>query len=316
MKTVEAYTPALADEWNAFVRDSRNGTFLIDRRYMDYHADRFADASLVARDSHGRIVAVLPACREGDTVWSHRGLTYGGWIVAPRRCDALDMLEIWDKMVDYLRDEGVKHLIYKPVPHIYHRAPAEGDIYAAVRSGTRLSTVLISSVVDLANPIPMDQGSRQRARHALAGSFNFGRSDNWQGFWQILTRLLADRYGSTPVHSLAEITMLANRFPDNIRLYTVTDGDEILAGVVLYITDTVVHSQYTAASPRGKELAVLPGLYSRIIDEWCPAAGQRRYLDFGTSNEDGGREVNAGLLRQKCSYGGRGIVYPTFELDL
>ena len=25
------------DEWNEFVAQSKNGTFLIDRRYMDYH---------------------------------------------------------------------------------------------------------------------------------------------------------------------------------------------------------------------------------------------------------------------------------------
>lgn len=314
MKTVEAYTPEMEREWNDHVATSRNGTFLLDRRYMDYHADRFCDASMVARDDHGRLLALLPACREGDTVYSHRGLTYGGWVVAHRRCDALDMLEIWDAMTDRLRADGVKHLIYKPVPHIYHRAPAEEDIYAAVRSGAQLSSTLISSVIDLTDPIPMDQGSRQRARRALDSGLTFGASTDWEGFWQVLTQLLATRYGSSPVHNLDEIRLLASRFPNNIKLFTVTDEGEILAGVVVYITDTTVHSQYTAASPRGKELSVLPGLYRYIMDAF--SGTEQRWFDFGTSNEDGGREVNAGLLRQKCSYGGRAVVYPTLTLDL
>lgn len=41
------YNPALVDEWNEFVTRSKNGTFLFDRRYMDYHSDRFEDFSLM-----------------------------------------------------------------------------------------------------------------------------------------------------------------------------------------------------------------------------------------------------------------------------
>ena len=44
---IRRYTPSLADEWNAFVAQSKNGTVLFDRRYMDYHADRFSDCSLL-----------------------------------------------------------------------------------------------------------------------------------------------------------------------------------------------------------------------------------------------------------------------------
>ena len=33
--------------WDDFVRSSRNGTFLFERAYMEYHADRFKDHSLV-----------------------------------------------------------------------------------------------------------------------------------------------------------------------------------------------------------------------------------------------------------------------------
>ena len=44
---IRRYTPEKADEWNRFVAQSKNGTFLFDRRYMDYHADRFQDHSLM-----------------------------------------------------------------------------------------------------------------------------------------------------------------------------------------------------------------------------------------------------------------------------
>ena len=36
MFEIERYTDAQAGEWNAFVRSSKNGTFLFGRGYMDY----------------------------------------------------------------------------------------------------------------------------------------------------------------------------------------------------------------------------------------------------------------------------------------
>lgn len=302
--------------WDEFVEKSRNATFLFKRGYMDYHALRFADHSLLAFSEKGKLLALLPACAEADTLYSHRGLTYGSWLLPDRRCDALDMLAIWEEMTLYLRREGFRHLVYKTIPYIYSRRPAQEDRYALFRSGARLTGSLISSVIDLTDPLPMDQGSRQRSRKALdAPGLRFAESDRWADFWKLLEELLRARYEANPVHSLSEITLLKNRFPANIRLFTVCGEEgEMLAGVVIYICGSVAHSQYTAASPEGKRLSVLPGLYSFIMEK-CAAEGIRLF-DFGTSNEDGGKKVNEGLLRQKCSYGGRGVVYETFTLDL
>lgn len=316
MIIVERYTPAMEREWNDFVSTSRNATFLHDRRYMDYHADRFADYSLVARDAHGVLLAVLPACRAGVVVTSHAGLTYGGWLMPERRCDALDMLEIWDAMTDLLRAAGVSTLIYKPVPHIYHRRPAEEDIYAMARAGGQLDSCLVSSVIDLDDPIPTDRGARRHVNRVMNDpGVTLGESTSWEDFYGVLSRLLAERYDARPVHTLDELMLLRNRFERHIRLYAATDTatGEMLAGTVLYVTDRVARCQYIAASPRGKDLSVMPALFQYVINEY---RGVVRYLDMGSSNEDDWHEVNAGLLRQKCSYGGRAIAFPTFRIEL
>ena len=87
MIEIVRYTPDKAAEWDAFVRQSKNATFLFYRGYMDYHADRFADYSLMFYDK-GRLCALLPANDGGDgTLWSHRGLTYGG-LLMDCRCKA------------------------------------------------------------------------------------------------------------------------------------------------------------------------------------------------------------------------------------
>ncbi|MDE6285663.1 MAG: GNAT family N-acetyltransferase, partial [Muribaculaceae bacterium] len=103
--TIERYTPAHAAEWDAFVEASRNGTFLHRRGYMDYHAHRFADHSLMARDHAGRLLAVLPAHASGTVLASHNGLSYGGWLMAPRRVTAAVMLGKFGLLADHMRSD-------------------------------------------------------------------------------------------------------------------------------------------------------------------------------------------------------------------
>ena len=126
MIAVRPYTPNDAERWNELVAQSRNGTFLFDRRYMDYHSDRFADHSLLFSE-RGKTVALLPANRCGDTLHSHQGLTYGG-LVMSQGVTTAKACEIFTELNKYLCAEGIKKVVYKAVPHIYHRYPAEEDL--------------------------------------------------------------------------------------------------------------------------------------------------------------------------------------------
>lgn len=314
MILIEQYNDSMSGLWDDAVRASRNGTFLHFRGYMDYHRDRFDDFSLVALDND-RIVAILPACREGDTLYSHRGLTYGGWLVPARHFDVTTMLEVWDKMTEFLREIGIIHIVYKPVPHIYHRYPCEEDLYALFRTGAQLVESSISTTIDLDQPLPFDRGNKRNLNHAIKNGVEVGESTRWVDFWQVLDSLLVGKYGRHPVHSLEEINLLKSRFPDNIKLFTATQGEELLAGVVMYYCgNEVAHSQYIASTDRGRELKALTLLFDHLINESAQAG--YRYFDFGISTENGGRYLNEGLVRQKCRLGGRGIVYNTYKLTI
>lgn len=297
--------------WDSTVLESRNGTFLHLRNYMDYHSDRFEDFSLMAKDEKGRIIAILPAHRRDTTLCSHLGLSYGGWLMTPR-ADMPAMMEIWDKATEFAVKAGFSSLIYKPSPHIFHKYPAEEDLYALFRHGGMLDSVLVSSVVDMRNPLGFDMASRQSVRKAETRGIAASSSDDFAGFWEVLSTLLRDRFGAKPVHSLDEITLLHSRFPSNIRLYTATLDGHIVAGVVMYISDTVAHSQYAAATPEGKSLRAMPLLYRYIMD----SLPHIPYFDFGTSNEDNGKILNEGLIRQKCGFGGRAIAYTRYIIPL
>lgn len=312
---IRPYTGAFGAEWDALVDASRNGTFLFRRAYMDYHADRFRDCSLVALDDRGRPVALLPACIDGTTVTSHAGLTYGGWILGPKSPDMLGMMRLWPAMIDYYRSLGATELIYRPVPHIYHRYPSEEDLYALFRHGATLDRVLISSAVDLRHPVACSSTVRRHTNKCHREGVTISLSEDLARFWEILETRLEERYAASPVHSLTEMQRLMALFPDNIHLYIATSAaGELLGGLLVYICGKVVKCQYGASSPLGREYHVTDMLNAELISRFS-AAGYH-YFDIGTANEDGGKILNEGLISQKISYGGRGIAYTSYRQPL
>lgn len=48
---VKKYSPDYFEKWNLFVKNSKNSLFMHNRNFMDYHADRFEDNSLMFYDN-------------------------------------------------------------------------------------------------------------------------------------------------------------------------------------------------------------------------------------------------------------------------
>jgi hypothetical protein len=307
---VEQYDAMHRAEWDAFVTESKNGTFLFLRDYMDYHADRFVDHSLIIRH-RSRILAVLPANRVGDDVHTHLGLTYGG-IISCGRMTTPVMLDVFEAIVARLRHSGASVLHYKTVPWIYHRMAAEEDRYALFLGGAELCRRDVLSVVSPAGDRAPIQDRRRRAA-AKAKNVEVARSHDWGTYWKLLSSHLRARFGAVPVHSLDEIERLHSRFSQNIKLYTAACGDEVLAGVVIYESHLVAHVQYIASSERGLEYGALDKLFLELIDG---PFRDKRFFDFGMSNRQDGRVLNRGLIEQKEGFGARAVVHDFYRLRL
>ena len=253
---VKRYTPEDATNWNAFVRTSRNGTFLFEREYMDYHCDRFEDYSLMIFDNEGALSAVLPAHVVGDSIASHNGLSFGGLLVSSKMRVA-DYLTSFESLLLHLQQLNFTTFDYKAVPHIYHRQPTEEDRYVFFLLNAALVRRDLLTVLDRKNALPYQSRRIRGIKKAQAAGVTLQEEQNFSVYWDLLAETLASRHGAEPVHSLAEIQLLCARFPTNIRLHCAhsTDG-ELLAGVVLYISERVAHAQYIASSPRGRDLGV------------------------------------------------------------
>lgn len=311
MKIVK-YSDEYSKVWDMFITTSNNGHFLFFRNYMEYHTERFTDHSLLVFDDKERLLAVLPANICENTLYSHQGLTFGGFVIGNKVTTGV-MLDMFALLIDYLKSIQIEKLIYKPIPSIYNGMPSQEELYALFISDARLFRRDVSSTIDLSTPFKYSKGRKWTVNKAKKENIELCQTTEYAGFWQLLSKVLAYQHEAKPVHSLSEIEYLRNSFPENIKLYVAKKNGEVLAGAVIYETDMVAHTQYLANSDEGREIGALDLLLDHLIKEIYK---DKKYFDFGISTEEQGRSLNKGLIAQKEGFGASAIVHDFYELEI
>ena len=313
MIEIVRYTPDRAAEWDAFVGQSKNATFLFYRGYMDYHSDRFTDYSLMVYKG-SVLYALLPGNAEGETWWSHHGLTYGG-LVMNGRCRAAMVRELFQELNSYLRMQGFKHVVYKHIPWHYCQYPAEEDLFALTNvCHADIRSRDVASVVMLSHAPAFSTLRRRGVKKAVSAGVQMREAKDFAPFWHLLEDNLWNRFHNKPVHTLAEIQLLQSRFPHHIRLFVAVCGERLLGGTLLYISGQTVKTQYISANEEGKRVGALDYLFEQLLQQY--AAEGMLYFDFGTSNLADNDDLNDSLIFQKEGFGARAVCYDTYEWTL
>ncbi len=278
---------------------------------MDYHSQRFADHSLLYYNDRGRLLAVMPANENDGILYSHQGLTYGGLILSQKATTA-SVCTLIKEMNVSLAKTGIRKVVYKPIPHIYCSLPSEEPLYALTNvCNARLTARSVASVICKENTLPLSQNRRTALNKAKQAGLTVGESNDFDGFWNILKDNLMRNHNATPVHSIEEICLLKSLFPQNIKLYTATAQDgEMMAGVVVYVCNKTVHTQYISATDNGKTKGAVDIIIVHLLENL-----DYKYFDFGTSTSDNGKTLCESLIFQKEGFGGRAIVADTYEYD-
>ncbi len=311
------FQPDESDQWDAFCTRAHGGTFLHTRRFLSYHGDRFTDCSVVLVEGVNWI-GVMPAAYHAtldNVIVSHPGITYGG-VLHCGKLRGTAMLAAFKAVSDLLLTIGARHLHYKAIPTIFQRAPAQEDLYALFRAGAIRYRCDLSSSIDLAHRLEISERRRRchkaAKRHGL--SVEHARSFHLESLWQILHENLFRKHGARPAHTLTEIGELWARFPDQIQVMVVLSNDGVEAGLVLFVTERVVHAQYVASNEAGHRHHALDLLFEDAIER-SRSAG-RRYFDFGISTEMQGLWLNEGLNRFKNEFGAGGVVHEFYDWNL
>jgi hypothetical protein len=148
---------------------------------------------------------------------------------------------------------------------------------------------------------------------AIGAGLHFAETDDYASFWRVLEKVLSVRHGARAVHSIDEIKMLQNRFSQNIRLFAAFYEGEMVAGVVVFASKTVAHSQYIASTALGRELGALDLVFSQLIDD---VFLEKPWFSFGISTESQGNVLNIGLIEQKEGFGARACIQHFYEISL
>ena len=309
--SVEIYHPKFQPLWDDFVGCSKNGTFLFQRGFMDYHKDRFEDFSLLIFKK-SKLVAVLPANRLGKEVHSHQGLTYGGLILPPGvRFDVV--LNSYKALLQFLTEQAVGVLYIKQIPSIYHRLPSDEIEYLNFILDAKLYRMDTLSVVDNQSRLNFSGSRKEGVKRGHKHNLRIENNDNFELFWNTILKVnLKKKHNASPVHSLEEILYLKRLFPNHIKQYNVYHNEQLVAGTTIFETSQVAHCQYISGNDDNNILGSLDFLHDYLINK---VYQKKRYFDFGTSNEEQGQHINVGLQFWKEGFGARTITQDFIEID-
>lgn len=311
MINVEQYSFDRKNEWNTFLEKSKNGIFMFNRNFMEYHSDRFTDNSLMFYDVND-LIAILPMNIRDKVLYSHQGLTYGGFIT-DEKMKQHKMLECFEALKQYMQANDIEKLVYKTIPHIYHKTPAEEDLYALFKNDAKLLKLEPSTTIYLKNPCKMPKGRKAQISRAKREGVKIQESKDFKTFIDLENKILAEYHDTKAVHTAEELELLHSKFSEQIRLYTASLNDEMIAGTLIFEYENAVHTQYMVSNKISREIGGLDLLIKTLIDKY---QNTKMYFDFGISTENNGQFLNKGLISQKEGFGGRTTVYQTLELKV
>lgn len=277
---------------------------------MEYHGDRFTDASLIVYKK-GLPIAIFPAEEEGNTVYSHRGLTYAGWILANGLTEEV-VGEIIAETLAYYQTENLSQVEVRMVPDFFAKGSQDSLHSALINTGANKS----ATVTHHCTPLPFkvtNSGKKWGRKKAVKNKVCVGESNDFRTFWEkVLIPNLQSGHGVSPTHTIEEIQALKYHFPSQIRLYTAMREGTMLGGVVVFYTDICAHLQYVGASPLGKSLSCLDLLVGWLVEE---VIQDKAFFNMGVSHIPATGGINHGLVQWKESFGGKPVEVGTYRLS-
>jgi len=313
MMKVIKYEKKYQSSWDDFISSSRNGTFLLNRNFIEYHRNKFIDYSLMIVDDNNNILALLPSSlKDKSSVISHEGLTYGGLIVSIKsKLD--DTINYFKLFLKFLNNNKIKFLEYKCIPPMYHSDSYFDDQYVMFLLDAKITRIDTSLTLDLSSNFDFQKRRKRSIKKSKKNEVVIKKSSSFKEFWRdILEPNLLLKHNVKPVHSLKEIEYLHNFFPNRILQYNAELDGEIIAGTTLFICNNVVHAQYISSNDHGKKIGAIDHLFEHLINDKFK---NMNYFSFGICNENQGKKINKGLLDWKESFGSKVFLNSFYAVD-
>jgi hypothetical protein len=303
---IKKYRITNSQEWDSFMHSYGQGCFLFLRDFMDYHQDRFLDFSLMMY-ADSELVACIPAQMSDYKHISHGGLTFGGLIA---RSDYIDITGLLESLQAYLKVHGFNQSYFKAAPFYYF-----GSLHKSFQdAGYTILEKDHDYYIDLAQEWQPSPKKTAGYRNGKFDKLHLVTDNDYAYFWEhILVPRLKSKHHANPVHTIPEIQLLHDRFPDRIQLTHVELNGKRVAGMVTFDFGNTLKVQYAASTTTGFSFNAMEYLY---LEKIATARGNgARFVDLGTVDNPGGG-VNPGLARFKQQLGAIETRTHRYELDL
>ncbi|MCH8555995.1 MAG: hypothetical protein LAT76_12615, partial [Schleiferiaceae bacterium] len=290
--------------------------FLFQRNYMDYHADRFEDQSLLLFIGD-ELVGVFPAALKlNDTteVIAHAGLTFGSFIVT----DAISQEELNAVVATVFKtykECGFDAVTLKLLPSVY-----QGVLAVVIKEIIKtqhkaiVETAHPTALIELNQSIKIQERRKRQQKKAIKLGVQLTVNNDFGSFWsEVLIPNLKMRFDASPVHSIAEIQYLHRCFPRHIQQLNAYLEGSIVAGVTLFNFQHICKLQYISANEKGKEVGALDLILKKLMED---TTADYSYIDMGTSADPKTHTLNQGLWEWKSGFGAKALSYETIKVQL
>ncbi|MBE0432058.1 GNAT family N-acetyltransferase [candidate division WOR-3 bacterium] len=301
--------------WEDFAAKANNGTIFHSLKFLGYHPpERFKDHHLIVKE-RGNTIAVLPAVEDDAAIISHRGASYGGFVLR----EGLGIHAVYllvEHVVQYFKTHGCKKIILTQPPLIYYRKPDQYIDFALMKHNFCYLKRDVTAVIPLDTAEPMTafhSDARRSTKKAMREGVRVRISGDLPRFYEILKNNLGMRHNVTPTHSLDELMKLQKIFPERIILFGAYIKDKMAGGMVVFVANPrVILAFYISHDDKYQNYRPVNLLFYEV-SKWGRDQGFR-YLDLGTFTLN--MAPNWGLGRFKENFAARGFLRDTYQLTL
>ena len=314
---VEKFQIEQSDEWDAFVKNSNTSLFLLTRKFLSYHGERFCDRSIMIKSDAGKLLAVLPASENPNDkkeIVSHLGVTYGGFIVNSS-FEIQTYIDSVTAALEYYFRNGYNVLKIKGIPVHLHRSESGIESWVLKHLDANLDRVDFWNIIDLADIKYRERTKRQLKKgNKFTSKIELANYTSLCELYAIIEENLNSRHQTKPVHSLEELKHLINIFPENIYPWVIKNNtNKTLGGIIIFdFGYKTAHAQYIASSQEGRNFYCLTTLIDFLISRYQKS--NYRYLSLGASSEANGTRLNNGLVQFKSGFSSSSVTAPHYSL--
>lgn len=306
------YSSEWRNKWDIFVQQSRSPFVIFNRVFIEYHADRFCDHSLILVDENHKIAAIYPLNLTVDrTIHGHQGLTYGG-IILPLRASPSLVEQSIQRLIEYCVGLRVNSIVLKPVPSQLTSSSNDDILYFLHRYGFVQLYTELSSYISQSTKLKISDSRRSSARRAERNQATYTDKLCLPTLHSLVTNALL-RHDTTPTHSLEELVYLQENNRNDIFMRSVCIANRTESVALIFDYGRFWHTQYLAVSSEGGNMGALDYLLLKLIAE---SRLSLKGLSFGISTTQKGSYLNEGLYFYKQSFSSYPLTNQTLTLAL